>query len=154
MPYRSDESIEETRRRLDIENARRDECPTPDEIAERSDAVVPLPDQIDAEGVDLDIESAGRLRPRATREEIEARLRLHVATVDGLLAELLDQIDAEAAEQLDAARRWIHADARAIITDVFDLRPYKPGVDVIRSRETIKQPAHVVTEDTRKGLAE
>jgi len=39
MPYESDETIEQTRARLAIEEARREGLPTPEEISERAAAI-------------------------------------------------------------------------------------------------------------------
>ena len=60
-----------------------------------------------------------RLRARATREEIEARLRLHNQTVDELLAEISSQVDPPIADQVEAVRTWIRQDAHAFTLDVF-----------------------------------
>ena len=137
------ETIAQTRRRLDIPH----DCPTPDEIAERSDQVAPLPPQRpDVEEIDTATSGPQEwLRARATREEISARLALHVATVDGMLAPIIDQVDASAAEQLASLRAWILKDATAFLEDVFQ-RPYNPGLDAARGREANRRPAGGATE--------
>ncbi len=84
-----------------------------------------------------------RFRARATREEIEARLRLHDKTVDELLADIGSQVDPPIAEHVEAVRNWIRQDARAFTLDVFRA---DPGRHSAEGRAAARVPAPMIAE--------
>ncbi len=84
-----------------------------------------------------------RFRARATREEIEARLRLHDRTVDELLAEIGDQVDPPIGEHIEAVRNWIRQDAHAFTLDVFRA---DPGRHSTEGRAAVRVPAPMIAK--------
>ena len=85
-------------------------------------------------------EPRGRLRNRAYREPIEARLALHGRIADQLLAGIASRATPKIQAELLELAEWLVQDRRRIIADVFSRPSYDPGQGTVRPPDPVATP--------------